>query len=138
CLRRNPFEDLRIAEGQLYAISNQSAPIGSHSWTVVCRDEVYAVGIINGGMHAGQPMAGNPINWAELSTYVDERFASAAATRRPAGISISGEAHPGGGIDLGGAKLQLNNAQAAAHDIRTSACSSGLAAEIRISSPMTH
>lgn len=138
CLRRNPFEDLRIAEGQLYAISNQPAPIGSHSWTVVCRDEVFITGTTNGGMHAGQPMAGNPINWAELSTYVDERFASAAATRRPAGVSISGEQLPGGGIDLTGAKLKLNNAQAAGHDIRTSACSAGLAAEIRVSSPMSH
>src|SRR5262249_54247294 len=108
-LRRNPFEDLRIAESQLYGINGQPVPIGTNNWTLVCRDEVYGAGTATGGKHAGQPLAGNPINWAELSAYVDNGFAAAAATRRPSGITISGEAHPGGGIALPGVHLELEN-----------------------------
>jgi hypothetical protein len=134
-LRRNPFEDLRIAESQLYGINSQPVAIGSNNWTLVCRDEVYAAGTTTGGKHAGQPMAGNPINWAELNSYVDDTFAAAAATRRPGGITISGDRQPGGGIALPGVHLELDNKQAANRDIRTSNCSAGLASEIRISSP---
>jgi hypothetical protein len=136
CLRANPFQDLRIAESQLYGINGQPVPIGPSNWTVVCRDEVNTLGTINGGQHAGQPLAGNPINWAELDSYVDDRFATAAATRRPSAVTISGKRQPGGGIDLSGAQLGVTNKQSVHQDIRKSSCSAGLASEIRITSPV--
>ncbi|PWT94840.1 MAG: hypothetical protein C5B53_12280, partial [Candidatus Melainabacteria bacterium] len=134
-LRQNPFQDLRIAENQLYGINAQPVQIGANNWTLVCRDEVYAAGTTFGGKHAGQPLAGNPINWAQLNSYVDDSFAAAAASRMPGGITISGDKQPGGAIPLSGVHLNLDNKQAANRDIRTSNCSAGLASEIRISSP---
>lgn len=36
---------------------------------VIFRNNVKRLGTINGGKHAGQPLAGNPINWCELQEY---------------------------------------------------------------------
>lgn len=132
-LRRNPFEDLRVAENQLYAFTIGGAAIDCYNWTVVCRNEVHRMGMLAGGKHAGQPFPGDPINWAELSSYVTDEFAAAAATRRPRCVSIEGHQYPGGGIALTHARLV--NEQGAGHAVRNSSCSAGLAAEIRISSP---
>jgi hypothetical protein len=135
-LHLNPFADLRIAESQWYAINDTPAQIGASNWTVVCRDQVRTLGTIQGGKHAGQPYPGDPINWAELNSYVNEAFAAAAATRRPGGLVLLGEEAPGGGIALTGAQLQKESGGNLSRNMRTSNYSPGLASEIRISSPM--
>jgi hypothetical protein len=135
-LNANPFADIRINENQFYAINATPALIGGSNWTVVCRDQVHTMGTFAGGKHAGQPMPGDPVNWSELSLYVNNAFAAAVADRKPGGITLSGQICPGGAIALTGSQLLCDDGAQLPRSLRKSAYSGGLGIEVRISSPL--
>jgi hypothetical protein len=55
-----PLPQNVLSDQQLFVeIKNENYSIG-------CYNNVYNLGTINGGKHAGQPLAGDPINWCEL------------------------------------------------------------------------
>jgi len=111
---------------------------GSDHHCLRCYNNVYNLGTINGGKHAGQPMEGDPINWCELpyyglSTDTACREGKGAAT----GLSVSGYASTTqtqipGAIARDGAAFQVNRRLVAATP-RKSYYSGGLAVELSIS-----
>jgi hypothetical protein len=131
-LYRSPFPYLAVDEKQLYSRSEDPVSMGVSYWTVMCRNEVHTLGTIAGGKHAGQPFPGDPINWDELSTYVNQSFAQAAATRRPGGVMVSGLFAPGGAVACRDAELVGTNGRGLSRGLRKSSYSAGLAAEILI------
>jgi hypothetical protein len=128
-LRQNPFPNVAVQEKQLYSRSVDPLALGVHYWTATCRSEVHTQGTILGGKHAGQPFPADPINWDELSTYVSEPFAHAAASRRPGGIVLNGTPYPGGGISAKDAQLLCGNGREPNRSLRKSSYSAGLACE---------
>jgi hypothetical protein len=54
------------------------------SYTIGCYNNVYNLGTINGGKHAGQIMAGDPINWCDLQYYGRNTEAAQANSSGPA------------------------------------------------------
>ncbi len=135
-LKLNPFADIRIDENQFYAINATPALIGGSNWTVVCRDQVHTMGTFAGGKHAGQPMPGDPVNWSDLSLYINDAFAAAVANRKPGGIILTGQVCPGGAIPLFGSQLLCDDGAQLPRSLRKSAYSGGLGIEVRISSPL--
>lgn len=131
----NPFGSLIVQENQLSLTSDTPVSIGGHSWSINCRDEVHTLGTLAGGKHAGQPLFGDPVNWDVLSSYVDERLAQAAASRRLGGIMVTGQENQYGGIPLMGAQLRSANGENIDRNLRTSTYSAGLAAEMVLSYP---
>ncbi len=49
-------------------LSDQQPFVETHGddYSISCYNNVYNLGTINGGKHAGQPLAGDPINWCDL------------------------------------------------------------------------
>ncbi len=135
-LSLNPFTDLRVSENQAYAINNNPVQLDDSNWTVVCRDQVRTLGTINGGKHAGQPLPGNPVNWGELKSYVDEPFIKATTKRKLRGISLIGKTAADGGIALANSELIYDDGKMRPRTLRKSCYSGGMAVEFRISSPM--
>jgi hypothetical protein len=131
----NPFGTIIVQENQLYLSSDTPVSIGGHSWNVICRDQVHTMGTIAGGKHAGQPLPGDPVNWDVLPTYIDQRLAQAATSRRLGGIVVSGQEELNGGIALTGAQLKSANGQYLDRNLRTATYAAGLAAEVLISYP---
>jgi hypothetical protein len=134
-MRQNPFLGATVHENQLYAMSTEPEDFGNSTWMVMCRDEVNHLGRSAGGRHAGQLLPGNPVNWDELTYYVDPAFIQAASTRKPSGIKLSGRPGPGGGIAFAGAQLELEHVRDRPCRLRTSDCAASLAAEINFQPP---
>jgi hypothetical protein len=78
----------------------------------------------------------DPVNWSELSSYVDNAFATTVANRKPSGVNLVGQLLTGGAIALAGSQLLCNDGKALPRSLRKSAYSGGLGVEVRISSPL--
>lgn len=69
---QSPFANLPISENQLYGLGLNAMTTGTETpitWTAVLRDEARLLGRPTGGKHAGQPLAGIPINFAQLAAF---------------------------------------------------------------------
>jgi hypothetical protein len=130
-----PFQGFAVEENQFYSLATEPVLLGDRDSLIMCRDEVRSLGNSNGGKHAGQPLPGDPINWDELGFYVDNSFSNIVSTRKPDGITVIGKRKPNGGIVLADAQLQRRDGMPLEHPLRTSAYSTGLAAEISVSPP---
>lgn len=67
-ISKDPFPVGVTAESQVSTVSDTQTRSGQ-SPIIIFRDNVKHLGTANGGKHAGQPLAGNPLNWCELSEY---------------------------------------------------------------------
>jgi hypothetical protein len=62
------------------------------NYTVACYDNVYNLGTVNGGKHAGQPLAGDPINWCDLPCFGLSADAARSMGKGPAtGLSATND-----------------------------------------------
>lgn len=134
-LHDRPFQGFSVGENQFYAVASEPVLLGDRDSIIMCRDEVRSLGTSAGGKHAGQPLPGDPINWDELEAYVDSSFTNTICTRKPNGITFTGRRRPNGGYILTDAQLQRSDGGMLEHPLRTSACSTGLAAEVSVSPP---
>jgi hypothetical protein len=67
-ITRDPFPIGVTSDAQFSAIADTRIQ-GGKAPIIIFRNNVRRLGIINGGKHAGQPLAGVPINWCELQEY---------------------------------------------------------------------
>jgi hypothetical protein len=134
-----PFLSEEIFENQLYTVDFQALITGNRVWTMSFRDQVDKLGTTSGGKHAGQPLAGDPVNWCELKEFNGSVESAFAKTKggKALGLSISGEPAPGtnGGITLASASFQHTWGDALANQPRKSYYSGGLGVEFVLSSP---
>jgi hypothetical protein len=68
-----PFPMSVLSDRQLFVESRSDA------YSICCYDNVWNVGTIRGGKHAGQPLAGDPINWCELPYFQQSPEAAKSA-----------------------------------------------------------
>jgi hypothetical protein len=67
-IEKDPFPVGVTSDAQLQTVVDTSLQSG-FSPVIVFRNNVKHLGTVDGGKHAGQPLAGNPLNWCELSEY---------------------------------------------------------------------
>ncbi len=68
-LKATPFMRQTVHENQRYALGLNAITFGNYSWTLSFRDQVSELGLLSGGRHGGQSLAGEPINWCELKEF---------------------------------------------------------------------
>jgi hypothetical protein len=66
-IEHDPFPVGVSSDAQMQTVVDTS--ISGFSPVIVFRNNVKRLGTVDGGKHAGQPLAGNPLNWCELSEY---------------------------------------------------------------------
>jgi hypothetical protein len=67
-LPRDPFPIGVTSDAQCSAIADTSTQAGSPT-IIIFRNNVRHLGVRAGGKHAGQPLAGYPLNWCELQSF---------------------------------------------------------------------
>lgn len=75
-LPAQPFNHIPVSEKQLLGVCFGATTTGDTttvSWTATMRDETASWGVHTGGKHGGQPMAGNPPEWCEMSEFGEMR-----------------------------------------------------------------
>jgi len=107
------------------------------NYSISCYDNVYNLGTINGGKHAGQPLAGDPINWCDLPYFglsADAaRFAGKGAATGLSAVSEKAvDCEIPGAVPRQTAQFEVNG-KAAPVRPRESYYSGGLAVELSIS-----
>jgi len=107
------------------------------NYSICCYNNVYNLGTIKGGKHAGQPLAGDPINWCDLPYFgLSAESARADGKGAATGLTVvsnkwaSGQIP--GAVDRDDAEFQFNGKRAAVQP-RQSYYSGGVAVELSIS-----
>lgn len=67
-IAKDPFPVGMTAESQYQSMVDTKIQSGLTPM-IIFRNDVRQLGQQNGGKHAGQPLAGNPINWCEIAEY---------------------------------------------------------------------
>jgi hypothetical protein len=133
------FMSETVSENQLYAVVSD-IHVSNGDLTVMFRDFVNCVGTASGGLHAGEPIAGEPINWCELPSFDgDQSVASlkqeGSLARGVLPIGSTGSNTDPQAISSIGVQFIRNDSQALKYQPRKTYYSSGLAVEIRFSAP---
>jgi len=107
------------------------------NYSISCYNNVYNIGTINGGKHAGQPLAGDPINWCDLpwfglSTDAAKSLGKGAATGLSPASTKLNDSPILGAVPSDGAVFEVNG-KAVQSIPRKSYYSGGLAVELSIS-----
>jgi hypothetical protein len=107
------------------------------NYSLSCYNNVYRLGTINGGKHAGQPLAGDPINWCDLSCFgVSTLSANQIGKGMATGLSPFNGAPVNSqipGAVLKNTAMFENNGKVVTAQPRKSYYSGGLGVEISIS-----
>lgn len=122
-LARDPFPIGVTADCQKQTVIDARTPSGL-SPVIVFRNDVKFLGAARGGKHGGQPLAGTPLNWCELSEYGgDEHMAKSL-----------GKGHLGTKLSMGDdlEVFRASNGENLALQPRKSFYSGGLAVDIEI------
>ena len=136
-LQRDPFPVGATADSQMSATADTRIQ-GGLTPVIIFRDNVRYLGTQYGGKHAGQPLAGSPLNWCELSEYGgDEKSAEALgkgrlATRLMVSASPSSNSQAGGVGDFCRDIFSHFDGKSLARQPRRSYYSGGLAVDIEI------
>ena len=64
--KTSPFAALPVSDRQNFAVCTKAMNTAGVVWTATMRNES---GKLGQGKHAGQPLAGSPVNWAELGYF---------------------------------------------------------------------
>jgi len=67
-LAKDPFP-AGVTEDAQFATIADTRVLGDSAPIIIFRDNVEHMGTVTGGKHAGQPLAGNPLNWSDLAEY---------------------------------------------------------------------
>ena len=76
-IAKSPFPPGVTSEGQVSTTVDTSTTAGLNP-IIIFRNNVKRLGIHTGGKHAGQPIAGSPLNWCELAEYGGDDFIAGA------------------------------------------------------------
>ncbi len=68
----NPFPRRTIYDGQSCVLAFDAVVSAGATWSVSLRDQTSAIGVENGGKHAGQPMPSPIANWLSLAAQPDQ------------------------------------------------------------------
>ena len=123
---------------QNYALSFAGINTGGYDWMMVYRDYTRTLGTIAGGKHAGQVLAGDPVNWCELSRFAScpERAFEKGTGERALGLHVHGQMYDETAVMLEGAHFTKTNGLPLFRQPRRSYYSGGLAAYFELSSPL--
>ena len=83
-IARDPFPVGVTSDSQMQTVSDTSIQ-GGLTPIIIFRDDVKTLGTAHGGRHAGQPLAGYPLNWCELARIWRRRTSSRRLGQGPAG-----------------------------------------------------
>ncbi len=72
----SPFPAPKVNENQLYCYIPGALNVGTGAMGIAVFDQVYSLGTVNGGRHAGNLVAGESVNWSELPLYSEPGEAS--------------------------------------------------------------
>ncbi len=70
-----PFQYVPVSHNQIYTVSYDAIKTQSGkaplplTWAATMRDETATIGLNHGGIHAGQPMLGDPADWCRVDTF---------------------------------------------------------------------
>jgi hypothetical protein len=87
-IARDPFPIGVTAESQNQTVVDTSIQ-GGLTPIIVFRDDVKNLGSVHGGRHAGQPLAGYPLNWCELSDYGGDEHIAAGLDKGRLGTRLT-------------------------------------------------
>ncbi len=87
-ISRDPFPIGVTSESQNQTVVDTSIQ-GGIAPVIVFRDDVKNLGTEHGGQHAGQPLAGYPLNWAELPEYGGDEHMAANLEKGRLGTGLS-------------------------------------------------
>lgn len=79
-ITRDPFPRGFTSEDQVSTTVDTNLNSGANP-IIIFRNNVKRLGIDTGGKHAGQPVAGNPLNWCELTEYGGDDFIAGAVRK---------------------------------------------------------
>lgn len=79
-IARDPFPRGFTSEDQVSTTVDTNLSSGINP-IIIFRNNVKRLGKDSGGKHAGQPVAGNPLNWCELSEYGGDDFIAGAVRK---------------------------------------------------------
>jgi len=136
-ISRDPFPIGVTSEAQAQTVVDTSIQ-GGITPIIIFRDDVKNLGTVSGGQHAGQPLAGYPLNWCELPEYGGDEHAAAKLNKGHLGTKLtlvdpSGQALPEDAINDPNFSLFQNfDGKTLFHQPRRSFYSGGLALDIEI------
>lgn len=135
-LSKDPFPVGVTGESQLTTIVDTRIQSGATP-LIIFRNYVRNLGLAAGGKHCGQPLAGTPLNWCELSEYGgdEQQACSLGKGRKGTGLAIVDNS--GSAIALGdqvrpGGSFRTMDFKSLVLQPRRSYYSGGLALEIEI------
>lgn len=76
-ISKNPFPPGVTSESQV-STTVDTCTNGGANPIIIFRNNVKRLGTQTGGKHAGQPIAGNPLNWCEIAEYGGDDFIAGA------------------------------------------------------------
>jgi hypothetical protein len=136
-IAKDPFPIGVTADEQMQTVSDTQIQ-GGVTPIIIFRDDVAKLGTINGGMHAGQPLAGTPLNWCELTEYGGDPEMAKKLNKGHLGtkltlVDATGNTLPDSAInDPNFALFQTFEGKSLFHQPRRSFYSGGLALDIEI------
>jgi hypothetical protein len=136
-ISKDPFPVGVTADSQMQTIADTNIQ-GGLAPIIIFRDDVGVLGRKKGGLHAGQPLAGNPLNWCELPEYGGDEHMAAGLGKGHLGTKLTmvdpnGTALPDEAInDPNFALFRSFDGKTLFHQPRRSFYSGGLALDIEI------
>jgi hypothetical protein len=136
-IARDPFPIGVTSDAQNQTVVDTSIQ-GGMTPIIIFRDDVKTLGTTHGGRHAGQPLAGYPLNWCELADYGGDEHTASTLEKGRLGtrltlVNAAGTALPEEAInDPNFALFQSFEGKRVFHQPRRSFYSGGLALDIEI------
>jgi hypothetical protein len=87
-IARDPFPIGVTSDAQSQTVVDTSIQGGLNP-IIIFRDDVKNLGTVNGGQHAGQPLAGYPLNWCELADYGGDEHLAAGLDKGRLGTRLT-------------------------------------------------